>query len=88
MTIDTITRAAAPTTQDLQTGLTLLHAVAETVREAGEVPSGTLYAALVGRVTLQGYEKMLGILNGAGLIAVDASHLVRWTGPMLDVGVR
>jgi hypothetical protein len=61
----------------------MLHAVAETIRIAGECPSGTVYAALVGRVNLEGYNKILSILKGAGLIAVDASHLVRWTGPTL-----
>jgi hypothetical protein len=71
------------TTQDLQAGLTLLHAVAETIREVGEVPSGTIYAALTGRVTLEAYEKMLRILQGAGLIAVDDTHLLRWVGPEL-----
>jgi hypothetical protein len=45
-----------------------------------------IYAALMGRVSLIGYEKILGILKGAGLIAVDASHLIRWTGPALEGG--
>jgi hypothetical protein len=75
-----------PTTQELQAGLTMLHSVAETIREAGELPSGTIYATLTGRVTLEGYEKMLCILRGAGLIAVDDSHLVRWVGPTLAGG--
>jgi hypothetical protein len=61
----------------------MLHAVAETIRECGECPSGTVYAALVGRVNLEGYNKILSILTGAGLIAVDESHLIRWVGPTL-----
>ena len=71
------------TTQELQAAMTILHAVAETVREAGEIPSGTMYAALTGRVTLEGYEQILRILTGAGLIAVDARHMIRWVGPEL-----
>lgn len=71
------------TTQELQTGLTMIYAIAETVREAGEVPSGTVYAMITGRVTLDGYKKMLAILQGAGLIAVDARHMLRWVGPTI-----
>lgn len=56
-------------------------AVAETVRELREVPSGTMYAALMGRMSLETYNKILGVLTRAGLVTVDRSHLVRWTGP-------
>ena len=55
-------------------------AVAETIREAGECPSGTIYAAIVGRVSLEGYNKILGILTRAGLI-IEQSHMIRWVGP-------
>jgi hypothetical protein len=75
-----------PTQEQLQAGQRVVMAVAETIREAGECPSGVIYAALMGRVSLIGYEKILGILKGAGLIAVDASHLIRWTGPALEGG--
>ena len=71
------------TTQQLQTGLTMIYAIAETVREAGEVPSGTIYATLAGRVTLDGYKKMLTILQAAGLITVNANHMLRWVGPTI-----
>ena len=56
-------------------------AVAETIREVGECPSGTIYAAIVGRVSLEGYNKILGILTRAGLIVVGQSHMIRWVGP-------
>lgn len=66
-------------------GQQVVFAVAETIREAGQCPSGTIYAALVGRVTMEGYQKILGILKGAGLINVDPSHMIHWTGPMKGV---
>lgn len=71
------------TAQQLKAGQAMILAVAETIRESGECPSGTIYAALIGRVTLEGYQKILGILKGAGLIRVDASHLIHWIGPRL-----
>lgn len=83
MTIDTIMRppSSRPSASELSAGTRIILAVAETVRECGECPSGTLYAGLIGRVTLEGYSKILGILKGAGLIEVSPSHLVKWTGP-------
>jgi hypothetical protein len=35
-------------------------AVAETIREAGKIPSGTLYATLMGKIAYEGYQKLLG----------------------------
>ena len=61
-----------------------LVAVSETVREAGQVPSGVLYAGLVGVVDLPTYEWVLGKLIGAGLIKVESNHLIRWVGPVIQ----
>lgn len=70
-----------PTSEQLKAAQAVLFAVAETIREAGECPSGTIYAALIGRVSLEGYEKMLRILTNAGLIEISPAHLIRWIGP-------
>mgnify|MGYP001377281060 CR=1 FL=1 len=56
-------------------------AIAEAIREVKEVPSGTLYAMLVGRVTMEGYTSIIRTLKGAGLVEETSSHLLRWTGP-------
>lgn len=64
--------------------LTILMATAEAVREAGRIPSGTLYAILMGRVDFEGYTRMIDILEGAGLIE-KRSHELVWTGPALEV---
>ena len=68
----------------IKSGLTLLFAASEAIREAGEIPSGTLYAVLAGRVDFIGYEKMVRVLKGAGLVAEDRGHLLRWIGPHLE----
>jgi hypothetical protein len=73
------------TAEQRKAGLQVVMAVAETVREVGECPSGTVYAALVGRVTFEGYQKILGILQNAGLVSVGKDHMLRWTGPKLEV---
>lgn len=69
-----------PTAREVRAGQLLTLAVAEAIREAGEIPSGTLYAMLLGRIDIHGYTKMLAILKSSGLVA-ETNHLLRWTGP-------
>ena len=73
----------APTKAELLAGLNIIAAVAETIREAGEVPSGTIYAALTGKVTFEGYQGILRNLKGAGLVE-EKNHLLRWVGPKIE----
>ena len=62
----------------VQAGFTLLHAIAETIRFLGEVPSGDIYARLAGRITLGDYEQAIAILKRSGLVTETRSHLLRW----------
>jgi hypothetical protein len=73
---------------ELKAGLAILMAVSETIRELGEVPSGTLYATLIGKVDFDGYEAMLRTLTNAGLIQVMPSHMIRWCGPKIEKETR
>lgn len=54
-------------------------AIAEAIREAERIPSGTLYAMLVGKIDLEGYGRIIRSLQNAGLIKVTAHELI-WTG--------
>lgn len=71
----------AVTPEQTKVGLAIVVAVAETIRESKRVPSGVVYAALVGRVSLEGYNTILSILKGAGLIQETNSHELVWVGP-------
>jgi hypothetical protein len=63
-------------------------AVAEAIREAGELPSGQLYAILMSQVDLSGYESMIRTLKGTGLVE-ERANVLRWIGPKFDAkGVR
>lgn len=67
--------------------LQMAMAVAETIRDLskvsllGGVPSGELYAALMGRLNIQQYEAIISALKGAGLVDEKNNHLLTWTGP-------
>ena len=58
-------------------------AVAEAIREAKEIPSGTLYAMLMGHMSLETYQGIIRTLKGAGLVA-ERAHLLSWCGPAID----
>jgi hypothetical protein len=62
-------------------GVSAAVAIADTIRELGEVPAGTLYAALMTRMSLETFEQFIAILVKADLVKRDGSHLLRWIGP-------
>lgn len=63
-----------------------LRAVAETIRDGcrldamKSIPSGPLYAALMGHVSLANFEAMIGALTRLNLIRVSGVMLT-WIGP-------
>lgn len=69
------------TTSDAIAVVRIAHAVAETIRELGQVPSGHLYARLMGVMELHQYEQVIDLLIDARLVERDHSHLLRWVGP-------
>lgn len=77
----------SPTKEQVRAALDLAVTAAEAVRQAGPMglPSGHLYAALMGKVTLDGYQSMIGMLKRAGLIK-ESAHLLTWIGPQLKKG--
>jgi hypothetical protein len=58
-----------------------LLALAECIRDLGSVPSGHLCARLKGHMSLETYQKLIGILVQAGMVCQHPNHLLEWTGP-------
>jgi len=56
----------------------ILRAIAETIRELKEVPSGTLYAQLMGQMDLATYQRVIDTLKGAKVIEETPASLLRW----------
>jgi hypothetical protein len=54
-------------------------ALAEAIRDLGQVPSGHLYASVMGVMNLSQYQQAIGILIKAGLVE-DRHHLLVWIG--------
>jgi hypothetical protein len=55
-------------------------AVGDAIRELGSVPSGHLYAHLMGRMDLDTYNGCIKILKQAELVS-EENHLLTWVGP-------
>jgi hypothetical protein len=72
-----------PTPAQVKAALSLLVAVAETIRELKEVPAGTLYISLLSHfpnLTATQFAQLTDKLKEAKLIT-ETSHLIRWIGP-------
>ena len=82
VTIDTIMHpsAARPSAAHVKAAFAATAAMAEAIRELGEVPSGTLYASVCGRMDISSYEAIIRTLKGAGLVT-ESAHVLRWCGP-------
>jgi hypothetical protein len=61
--------------------LAITRAVADTIQALGSVPSGHLYAQLMGHMDIHTYDKIIGILTRGGLVKEDGFHRLTWIGP-------
>jgi len=67
-----------PQTRDeLKAGLIVLAIMAETIREFGSIPSGHLYAQMMGKVTIDGFESAVRTLCGSTVIR-KAGDVLHW----------
>jgi hypothetical protein len=66
------------THNDVKAALGILTAVADAIRELGEVPSGHLYANLMSKLSLEQFEQIIGVLTSTGLVAESNAHLLIW----------
>jgi len=64
----------------IQNAILLCKEIGYAIHQVKEIPSGHLYAAVMGHLTLETYNACLATLEKTGLIKVEGSHLIRWTG--------
>jgi hypothetical protein len=69
------------TKEQLGAGLETVRLIAGAIRELGRVPSGHLYARVMGSLSLDQYNKVIGILKKAGLVEETAGHELIWKEP-------
>ena len=71
------------TALEQRSAIMLAIVVAEAIRTAGQIPSGTVYAMMMGQMSLVYYEALIDHLVRCGLIRKDDSRLLTWIGPTL-----
>lgn len=60
-------------------------AVGECIRDAGPLPSGHLYARLMGKMTLERYQQIIAVLKNAEMVK-EEHHELTWIGPEKETG--
>jgi len=65
------------TSEQIQGGFQILQAVSEAIREAGKIPSGTLYAVLCDKMDIGTYNKVISILKNSTVIR-ESGNVLYW----------
>lgn len=70
-------------TANQSSALRVALAMAEVIRARGSegIPSGHLYAQVMGSMDLDTYHAIIASLRRTGLVTESPSHLLTWTGP-------
>lgn len=73
-------RSISMTPQQKNAALQIITVVSEAIRELKEVPSGVLYSQLMGHMSLDQYNQIIGLIKRTGLVT-ESNHLLKWVGP-------
>ena len=65
------------TKQETEATLKVVMAIAEAIRDLGTVPSGHLYARVMGILSLDQYNQIVGILKNQGLVS-ESHYELKW----------
>lgn len=68
------------TAKEKEAALAILVAVGEAIKDLGSVPSGHLYAQLMGQMSLDQYNSVIGVLKRVGAVK-EENHLLTYIGP-------
>ncbi len=68
-----------PTREEIKAALSAVMALGEAIKDLGSVPSGHLYAHVMGHMSLDNYNAAIGLLKRAGAVK-EENHLLTWIG--------
>ena len=68
-----------PTSAEIAAAINTVKILADTIRDLGSIPSGHLYAQVMGHLSLQQYEGAVSLLLKTGLVK-QSGHLLTWVG--------
>jgi hypothetical protein len=67
-----------PTPSQAKAAVSIIVALAETIRSSSPIPSGHLYAMVMGSMSFESYSLIIAKLENLGLISIAPSHLITW----------
>jgi hypothetical protein len=71
------------TKQQVDSALEIMMAIAEAIKDLGSVPSGHLYARVMGHVDIHTYNTIIALLKDAKIVA-EHNHLLTYIGPQKE----
>ena len=71
---------ATVTSKQMAAGYQMVVAVGQAIKALQRVPSGHLYAHLMGSLTLDEYQTIIGLLKKAGVVREECDELI-WNAP-------
>jgi len=74
-----LTKPTTMTTDQAQKLIQFMGAIASLIKEVKSIPSGHLYAQLMGKMSLDQYQDMIATLQKAGLVSLK-NDLLTYTG--------
>lgn len=66
-----------PSREEIKAALSAVMALGEAIKDLGSVPSGHLYAHVMGHMSLDSYNAAIGLLKRAGAVK-EENHLLTW----------
>lgn len=64
------------TSEQIESAITAVSEIGKVIREVKRIPSGHLYAQLMGVLSLEKYEMIIGLLKKTGLITEQNNELI------------
>lgn len=65
--------------EQIQAAITAVSEIGRVIREVKRIPSGHLYAQLMGVMSLEKYEMVINLLKKTGLVTEQSNELI-WVG--------
>jgi ArsR family metal-binding transcriptional regulator len=62
--------------EQIQAAITAVSEIGKVIREVKRIPSGHLYAQLMGVLSLEKYEMIIGLLKKTGLVTEQNNELI------------
>lgn len=72
-----------PIPKELKRAVEIITVLGDAIQTVRSIPSGLLYASVLGKISSVEYKGALGVLIRAGLVS-EKGHMLTWIGPIAE----